>query len=63
MLCKNEIEYLAALAQDFIRTLPGSAQVAVTERAQHCLNQITMALTGADPLEKPKASDTPESSA
>jgi len=44
MQAQQELEYLAMVVQDFIATQPRSAQIALAERAQHCVNAVTEGL-------------------
>ena len=52
MKCKQELEYLAMVVQDYIAKQDRSVQIALAERAQHCVNTIEQALqatTGTEP--------------
>lgn len=60
MKAKNELEYLAMIVQDFIATQPRSVQIALAERAQHCVSQIEQALSEpSDPAEPADAKTPP----
>lgn len=53
MKAKNELEYLAMIAQDYISKQDRSVQIAMAERAQHCVNVIEGALNELDVLSQP----------
>jgi len=57
MKAKNELEYLAMIVQDFISTQPRSVQIALAERAQHCVGVLEQALT--EPVESSDAKTPP----
>lgn len=50
---KTELEYLALIVQDYISKQDRSVQIAVAERAQHCVNIIETALTTLESLDQP----------
>ncbi len=53
MKCKAELEYLAMIVQDYLSKLDRSAQMAVAEKAQYCVNMIERELTTEKQAEEP----------
>lgn len=44
---QQSLEFLAMIVQDYLNTLPRSAQIALSERAQHCVDTVAQALQAA----------------
>jgi len=45
MKCKDEIQYLVLVVNDYINNLPLSSRIAVGEKAQNCVQAIENALS------------------
>lgn len=56
MKCKQELEYLAMVAQDFINKQDRSAQIALAEKSQTCVSKIEQALIRLQEIEQKTAS-------
>lgn len=52
MQAQSELEYISLIVQDYIATLPRAAQIALAERAQHCVNTIQRSLEIAEGASK-----------
>lgn len=66
MYCKQELDVIAAMLNDFISTLPPSARAAVSSQCNACLKNIDEALKPAPKkvkLPKPLAPTLPVSDA
>ncbi len=50
---QQSLEFLSMIVQDYLNTLPRSAQIALADRAQQCVNSLSQALQIGDQVETP----------
>ena len=55
MQCKQELDYIVLVLNDYLGSLPMSSRVAVGERVQVCVSNIEQALGGPTPEASPEA--------